>query len=77
MDIRVGSPTFGQYDSVLLDDEILAAPSTSLRVSPPKCSSALEDDSTVGLHVFGQYAPGREHGVNPLCTTIAIPYPKE
>lgn len=23
-----------------------------------------------------EYAPGREHGVNPLCATIAIPYPK-
>ena len=74
VDIRVGSPTFGQYDSVLLDDVDRRA--IYLSEGLGHVFVALEDDSTVVYMCSAEYAPGREHGVNPLCATIAIPYPK-
>ena len=74
VDIRVGSPTFGQYNSVLLDDVDRRA--IYLSEGLGHVFVALDDHSTVVYMCSAEYAPGREHGVNPLCATIAIPYPK-
>ena len=73
VDIRVGSPTFGQWDSVLLDDVDRRA--IYLSEGLGHVFVALEDDSTVVYLCSAQYAPGREHGVNPLCEEVAIEYP--
>ena len=63
VDIRVGSPTFGQWDSVLLDDvdrrEIYLAEGLG------HAFMALEDDTTIVYLCSTGYAPGREHGVRP------------
>lgn len=74
VDIRVGSPTFGAYDCVLLDDVERRA--IYLSEGLGHVFVALEDDSTVVYMCSAEYAPGREHGINPLCEEIAIPYPK-
>ena len=37
---------------------------------------ALEDDSTVMYMCSAEYAPGREHGVSPVCPEIALEFPK-
>ena len=74
IDIRVGSPTFGQWDSVLLDDVDRRA--IYLSEGLGHVFVALEDNSTVVYMCSSEYAPGREHGVNPLCSTVGIEYPK-
>ncbi|WP_078321324.1 dTDP-4-dehydrorhamnose 3,5-epimerase family protein [Mycobacteroides chelonae] len=73
VDIRVGSPTFGAWDAVLLD------PRDRRAVYVPEGVGhgflALEDASTVVYLCSAGYAPGREHGINPLDPTIAIQWP--
>ena len=74
IDIRVGSPTFGQWDSVLLDDVDRRA--IYLSEGLGHAFIALEDDSTVMYMCSAEYAPGREHGVSPVCPEIALEFPK-
>lgn len=73
VDIRVGSPTFGQWDSVLLDDVDRRA--IYLSEGLGHVFVALADNSTVVYMCSAEYAPGREHGINPLCPEVAIDYP--
>ena len=73
VDIRVGSPTFGQWDAVLLDDTGRRA--IYLAEGLGHAFMALEDGSTVVYLCSSGYAPEREHGVNPLDPDIAITWP--
>ncbi|MFF2621532.1 dTDP-4-dehydrorhamnose 3,5-epimerase family protein [Oerskovia jenensis] len=73
VDIRVGSPTFGQWDSVLLDDVDRRA--IYLGEGLGHAFMALEDDSTVMYLCSTGYSPGREHGIHPLDPTIGIEWP--
>lgn len=73
VDIRVGSPTFGRWDSVLLDDVDRRA--IYLPEGMGHAFMSLEDGSTVLYLCSTPYAPGREHGVHPLDPTVAIDWP--
>ncbi|CAM3855777.1 dTDP-4-dehydrorhamnose 3,5-epimerase family protein [Isoptericola cucumis] len=73
VDIRVGSPTFGQWDSVLLDDVDRRAIYLGEGLGHAFCS--LEDDSTVLYLCSAGYNPGGEHGVHPLDPAIGIEWP--
>jgi dTDP-4-dehydrorhamnose 3,5-epimerase len=73
VDIRVGSPTFGRWDTVLLDDVDRRAIYLSEGLGHAFCS--LEDDSTVVYLCSTPYAPGREHGVHPLDPAVGIEWP--
>lgn len=73
VDLRVGSPTFGRWDSVLLDDDARRAVYLSEGLGHAFLS--LEDDSTVIYLCSTPYAPGREHGVHPLDPTVGIAWP--
>lgn len=73
IDIRVGSPTFGQWDSVLLDDVDRRA--VYLSEGLGHAFMSLEDGSTVVYLCSAPYAPGREHGVHPLDPAIGIQWP--
>lgn len=73
VDIRVGSPTFGQWDSVLLDTADRRA--VYLSEGLGHAIVALEDDSTVMYLVSAPYDPGREHGIHPLDPQVAIHLP--
>lgn len=73
VDIRVGSPTFGQWDSVLLDDVDRRA--IYLAEGLGHAFMSLEDDSTVLYLCSTGYAPGREHGIHPLDPTVGITWP--
>jgi dTDP-4-dehydrorhamnose 3,5-epimerase len=73
VDIRVGSPTFGTWDSVLLDDQDRRA--IYLAEGLGHAFMSLEDDSTVLYLCSTGYAPGREHGIHPLDPTIGIDWP--
>lgn len=71
VDIRVGSPTFGQWDAVLLDDR--ERKSVYLSEGLGHAFLALEDDSTVMYLCSAGYAPQREHTI--LATSLGIDWP--
>jgi dTDP-4-dehydrorhamnose 3,5-epimerase len=73
IDIREGSPTFGKYETVLLDDVDRRA--VYLSEGLGHAFIALEDGSTVMYLCSEPYNPGREHGINPLDPTLAIEWP--
>ncbi|PRZ08102.1 dTDP-4-dehydrorhamnose 3,5-epimerase [Isoptericola sp. CG 20/1183] len=73
VDVRVGSPTFGRWDSVLLDDTDRRA--IYLPEGLGHAFMALEDDSTVLYLCSSGYAPEREHGIHPLDATVGIEWP--
>ncbi|GAS86976.1 dTDP-4-dehydrorhamnose 3,5-epimerase family protein [Mycolicibacterium brisbanense] len=72
VDIRVGSPTYGQWDSVLLDDRDRR--SVYLSEGLGHAFLALEDDSTVMYLCSAPYAPEREHTI--LATDLGIDWPE-
>ncbi len=73
VDIRVGSPTFGQWDGVQLDDVTRKALYVSEGLG--HAFMALEDDTVVSYLCSAPYAPGREHGVHPLDPAVGIEWP--
>ncbi|RVW00127.1 dTDP-4-dehydrorhamnose 3,5-epimerase family protein [Rhodococcus xishaensis] len=73
VDLRAGSPTFGQWDSVLLDDIDRRAIFISEGLGHAFLS--LEDDSTVMYLCSTGYNPEREHEVSPLDPDIGIDWP--
>ncbi|OYX59359.1 MAG: dTDP-4-dehydrorhamnose 3,5-epimerase [Micrococcales bacterium 32-70-13] len=73
IDIRVGSPTFGQWDSVVLDTVDRRALYISEGLG--HCFVALEDDTAVSYLVSEVFAPDREHGITPLDQTVALELP--
>ncbi|PSL38779.1 dTDP-4-dehydrorhamnose 3,5-epimerase [Labedella gwakjiensis] len=75
IDIRVGSPTFGEWDSVILDDTDRKA--IFLSEGLGHCFVALTEDATVSYLVTDVYRPEREHGINPLDERIALAFPAE
>jgi dTDP-4-dehydrorhamnose 3,5-epimerase len=73
VDIRVGSPTFGQWDSVLLDER----DRRSIYISEGLAHGflALQDNSTVMYLCSAEYSPQREHTICPTDPTIAVDWP--
>ncbi|MGE2735318.1 dTDP-4-dehydrorhamnose 3,5-epimerase [Mycolicibacterium vaccae] len=75
VDIRVGSPTFGQWDSVLLDEEDRRTVYLSEGLAHGFLS--LEDDSTVMYLCSTPYSPAREHTILATDPAIGIAWPTE
>ena len=73
VDIRVGSPTFGKWTSVLLDEHDRRAVYLSEGLGHGFC--ALEDGSTVVYLCSEGYNPAGEHEVHPLDPEIGIEWP--
>ena len=73
VDIRVGSPTFGRWDSALLDTVDRRALYLAEGLGHAICS--LEDDSTVMYLCSATYDPSREHGINPLDPELGLALP--
>lgn len=73
VDIRVGSPTFGRWDAVRLDDRDRRTIYISEGLG--HAFLALEDDSTVMYLCSAQYDPQREHTVTPLDPALGIEWP--
>lgn len=74
VDVRVGSPTFGQWEAVLLDAVDRRAVWISEGLGHAFC--ALEDDTTAMYLCTAAYAPHREHGVNPLDPAVGLVLPE-
>jgi len=75
VDIRVGSPTFGQWEAVRLDDVNRHA--VYLSEGLGHAFAALTDEATVSYLVSDVYRPDREHGINPLDPEIGLAFPDE
>jgi dTDP-4-dehydrorhamnose 3,5-epimerase len=73
VDIRVGSPTFGKWDSVLLDDRDRR--SVYLSEGLAHGFIALQDNSTVMYLCSAEYNPQREHTVAATDPALAIDWP--
>jgi dTDP-4-dehydrorhamnose 3,5-epimerase len=70
VDIRVGSPTFGSWDAVTLDDRTHR--SVYLSEGLGHAFLALEDGSTVTYLCSAGYDPAREHTIDPLDPALGI-----
>jgi dTDP-4-dehydrorhamnose 3,5-epimerase len=73
VDIRVGSSTFGQWVTVELSSQNRNA--VFLSEGLGHAFLALEDDTVVTYLVTDVYRPDREHGINPLDTTLGLEFP--
>ena len=73
VDVRIGSPTFGKWDSVLLDD--IDRRGIFISEGLGHAFMSLAEGSTVVYLCSTPYAPGREHGVHPLDPEIGIDWP--
>lgn len=75
VDLREGSPTFGQWDSVLLDDvdrRCIWVPE-----GLGHAFVALADGSLVSYLVSTGYDPAREHTITPFDPSIGVEWPTE
>jgi dTDP-4-dehydrorhamnose 3,5-epimerase len=70
VDLRDGSPGFGKWEAVRLDEENRRA--VFIAEGLGHGFMALTDDATVLYLCSTPFAPGREHGVNPLDPAIGI-----
>ena len=75
VDVRIGSPTFGVHDSVVLSGERPRAVYISEGIG--HAFLALEDGSSVTYLVSSPYAPDRELGVSPLDPALDLPWPAD
>ncbi len=75
VDVREGSPTFGRWDSVRLDDKDREA--VYLAEGLGHAFMALTEEATVTYLCSELHAPDREHGVNPLDPALGIGWPSE
>jgi len=75
IDIRVGSPTFGQWESVLLDD--VDRRGVFLPEGLGHAFVALTDDTVVSYLVTATFNAEREKGINPLDPEVGLVFPPE
>lgn len=75
VDLRVGSPTFGRWDAIRLDDE------NSHAIYVPEGlghAFVAQADDTVAVYLCSTaFNPAAEHGVNPLDPQLALPWPDD
>lgn len=75
VDIRVGSPTFGEWDAVRLDDVDRRAVYVAEGLGHAFMS--LIDGSTVNYLCSAAYDPAREFGISPLDGDLGLPWPRD
>ena len=75
IDLRVGSPAFGSWESVLLDDVDRRA--VYLAEGLGHCFVALSDDAIVSYLVSQVFNPQREVGISPNDPEIGLVFPPE
>ncbi len=75
VDLRVGSPGFGRWETVRLDDQDRRA--VFLAEGLGHGFMALSEQATVLYLCSTPYAPGREHGVHPLDPALGIAWPPD
>lgn len=73
VDLRTGSPTFGRWEGVRLDDDERRAVYLAEGIGHGFC--ALSDQATLTYLCSRAYAPRREHSVHPLDAELGIAWP--
>lgn len=74
VDVRIGSPTFGRWEAVLLDTLDRRAVWLSEGLGHAFC--ALEDDTTAMYLCTATYNPTGERGIHPLDPTVGLELPE-
>jgi dTDP-4-dehydrorhamnose 3,5-epimerase len=75
VDIRVGSPTFGRWEGVRLDEDDRRGVYLSEGLGHAFC--ALTDETTVVYLCSTPFTAEREHGVDPLDPEVGIEWPAD
>jgi len=75
VDVRVGSPTFGQWDSVRLD--AVDRKAVYLSEGLGHAFVSLTHDTVVSYLVTDTYNPSSEHAISPLDATISLSFPTD
>nr|WP_228531663.1 dTDP-4-dehydrorhamnose 3,5-epimerase [Micromonospora sp. ANENR4] len=73
VDVRVGSPTYGRWEAVRLDDTDRRAVYLAEGLGHGFC--ALTDDATLSYLCSATYNPAAEHTVHPLDPDLGIDWP--
>lgn len=73
IDIRVGSPAFGQWDAVRLDDVEYRA--VYLAEGLGHAFVALEDNTVMVYLCSAPYNPAAERTINPMDPALGLPWP--
>ena len=74
IDIRIGSPTFGQFEALDLDEG--SASAIFIEEGLAHAFVALENNTIVTYYVSEKYNPEREKGINPFDKTLNILWPE-
>ena len=75
VDLRVGSPRYGMWDSVVLDQRSVRA--VYLPVGVGHMTVALEDDTVVSYLLSTEYVRENELAVSPLDPRLELPIPAD
>ena len=73
VDLRAGSPSFGRWAAVQLDDRARRA--VFIGEGLGHAFAARSEEATVMYLCSSPYQPGREHGIHPLDPALAIAWP--
>jgi dTDP-4-dehydrorhamnose 3,5-epimerase len=73
IDIRVGSPTFGQFEEIELNEN--SASAVFIEEGLAHAFVALENQTVVTYFVTEKYNPEREKGINPFDKTLNVKWP--
>jgi epimerase EvaD len=73
IDLRVGSPTFGQSESVMLEGDGLRA--LYLPIGVGHAFLALADNTVMSYLLSGPYVPENEHGLDPFDPELGLDLP--
>ena len=73
IDIRVGSPTFGQFEEIELNEN--SASAVFIEEGLAHAFVAMENQTVVTYFVTEEYNPTREKGINPFDKTLNVKWP--
>ena len=73
IDIRVDSPTFGQFEEIELNEN--SASAVFIEEGLAHAFVALENQTVVTYFVTEKYNPEREKGINPFDKTLNVKWP--
>lgn len=73
VDLRVGSPTFGRHTTVRVDDADRCGVFIAEGLGHAFC--VLTETADVSYVVSTEYRPHAEHGLDPFCPDLGLPWP--
>ena len=73
IDIRVGSPTFGEFEEIELSEN--SPTSVFIEEGLAHAFVALENNTIVTYYVSEKFNPEREKGINPFDKTLNVKWP--